>query len=730
LLDNDVAWPEYPMERDTVDIDVIHPDTEVDICTYPCLSPAIVYNGKEFSLRVDEMNTGDVPLTDVSVTVSADPAVDGFPVTLDLDSEYSNSGDTNDNGILDPGEVWTWIIDDVVITEVTTFVAIGDAMDPMENRVTWDQYEDERDEIEITPIDPDTLVDVNVLEDEDVSVIDDEVIAYAGGTVDLEITEENTGDDALLLPYVWLALQDTDGVNITTWSLGKDSDYYVEGDTNGDGVLDADDPDTVEDEAETWVWEITGVVVNQDSMIIAKGHGMDSLHNDVSYDNGYLDERDIVEIDTIDPDTKVVVTSSEDMIYEGETVDLTVTETNTGDDPLDNPHVWVGGLNSSGHVIDLNADDPDLMDGWVLDKDSAEFVSGDTTPDWDPLDGDDPGNGILEVGETWTWTITGVELNQDVVIIAKGHGLDSLENDVTHPEYPRERSRIVVETIDPDTETCISTTEDEPAITIRKGDTVDLLVTESNTGDDPITSPSVTVYDADDLVTPLYVLDKASTYYVEGDINDNGILDPDDPMTAGNEGEDWIWIIIDVPIDGNTTFVAFGDGLDSLGNNVNYENGYEDERDQIGIDVVDPDTQVCLTVCPCPLAEHTIYEGDELFLTISETNTGDEALNNPYIWVAGLNSEGLVIDLNTDDAEMDGWLLDKADLASGDTNDNDILDIGETWIWTIDEVVVQEDVTLVVKGHGTSPGLEEDITYPEYPHERDAAYVTVVEVED
>lgn len=138
---------------------------------------------------------------------------------------------------------------------------------------------------------------------------------------------------------------------------------------------------------------------------------------------------------------------------------------------------------------------------------------------------------------------------------------------------------------------------------------------------------------------------------------------------------------------------------------------------------INRNVNVCLTVCPCPLEEHTIYSGDELYLTISETNTGDEPLNNPFVWVGVLDADtGLIIE---------SWMMDKSvpDYQSGDANDNDILDKGEAWIWYIAEVEVEDDVTIIAKGHGTFPGLNKDITYPDYPRQRDSVYVKVVEVE-
>ncbi|PLX20780.1 hypothetical protein C0584_04820, partial [Candidatus Parcubacteria bacterium] len=104
---------------------------------------------------------------------------------------------------------------------------------------------------------PNTLLDISVSSS----------TVYAGDTVDLTITEENTGDVKLNNPYVDVF----DGSATTT--LNKASASFVDGDDNDDGILDPE---------ETWQWIITGVVVNSDTSYTATGHGTDALGGDVT----------------------------------------------------------------------------------------------------------------------------------------------------------------------------------------------------------------------------------------------------------------------------------------------------------------------------------------------------------------------------------------------------------------------------------------------------------------
>jgi uncharacterized repeat protein (TIGR01451 family) len=75
--------------------------------------------------------------------------------------------------------------------------------------------------------------------------------------------------------------------------------------------------------------------------------------------------------------------------------------------------------------------------------------------------------------------------------------------------------------------------------------------------------------------------------------------------------------------------------------------------------------------------------GDTILYTISVTNTGDTTLSgvvliDPFIQ-ASLDKNG------------DG-VIDLQDIVSGDENNNGLLDLGETWVWTGSYQVTQEDI--------------------------------------
>jgi hypothetical protein len=187
----------------------------------------------------------------------------------------------------------------------------------------------------------------------------------------------------------------------------------------------------------------------------------------------------------------------------------------------------------------------------TLTKSSSSFAGGDTNSD-----------GILGVGEAWTWTLNSGPLTATTIFTATGHGLDPLGKDITFPCYPGERVYVPVIVIKPNTmvEIAACTTS------VYSGDKVMLAVTDHNFGDVPLTGPRVVLSPiGKELVAPPS----------GGDINQNGILDV---------GESWWWLVRDVEVNATTTFTAIGHGFDPLGNDVTYP-AYNKERAEVTVTV-------------------------------------------------------------------------------------------------------------------------------------------------
>src|SRR6056297_2821785 len=500
-------------------------------------------------------------------------------------------------------------------------------------------------------INPDTMVNIT----------SSAVNVYAGDTVDLTITEANTGDVDLTNVYVELFT----GTNPTPDVLDENSSNFS-GDTDSDGVLDV---------GETWQWMVNGVVVDGDTNFEVLGFGTDSLGNEVSFDTGYEGEKDDVDVYTINPDTMVNITSSAVNVYAGDTVDLTITEANTGDDPLTNVHVDV--YKNSLMMT-------------TLDETSLEFSGG------------DDGNGILDPGETWTWMVTGIAINEETLFEVLGFGNDSLGNEVSFVEgYENEKDHIDVYTINPDTMVNITSS----AVNVYAGDTVDLTITESNTGDNDLTNVYVELFTGTN-PTP-DVLDENSSNF-SGDTDSDGVLDV---------GETWQWMVNGVVVDGDTNFEVLGFGTDSLGNEVSFDTGYEGEKDDVDVYTINPDTMVSVTAEQEGASVEMVPMGDVVDLVISEKNTGDDPLTDVYVDV--YQNGSMIATLDETSAEFTG----------GDDGDG-VLEPGETWTWMITGIVINEETMFEVYGYGTD-SLGNVVSYEnQYMNEKDDTTVYLMPTRD
>jgi hypothetical protein len=217
--------------------------------------------------------------------------------------------------------------------------------------------------------------------------------------VDLTITEENDGEVDLTNPYVEVTQE---GALIATLVAPPDS-----GD-DGNGILDT---------GETWTWTITSDPITVDpTNFVATGYGTDPLGNVITYPED-PDEQDDVQVDLLAPSTDIDISSSATRVLPGDTVELTITEENDGSVPLTDVYVEV---TQQGTLI-------------------ATLIA--------PPDSGDDGDGVLDVVETWSWTITSDPITEDpTTFVATGYGTDPLGNVITWPDDPEERDDVTVRT--------------------------------------------------------------------------------------------------------------------------------------------------------------------------------------------------------------------------------------------------------------------------------------------
>jgi uncharacterized repeat protein (TIGR01451 family) len=383
------ADEEEASDRDTLSKTVIHPSTITSITS----SDSQVVAGDTVTLTITEENDGDVNLTNASTTVD-----NGVGTLTSASPNFS--GDDGDS-ILEPGETWQWTVD-VVVGADTTYTATGHGTDPLGVDITFPLDQEEQDSVTVDTILPSTITTISSSES---SVI-------AGGTVTLTVTEQNNSEGDLTNAHV-----DVDN------GVGTLSAPPTSGD-DGDGLLEP---------GETWSWTVSNVVVNADTTFTATGHGtingMDVTfcadpQNPPANTICDQEEQDSVEVTVIEPTTIVSITSSAALVTLGDSVTLTITETNDGDVDLTNPFVELSPL------------------GLNLDETSTEFTGGDA--------GD---LGVLDPGETWTWVVTHAPA-ANTTYTATGHGTDPLGNDVTFPDDPEEQDSVSVEVEERDLAGC------------------------------------------------------------------------------------------------------------------------------------------------------------------------------------------------------------------------------------------------------------------------------------
>ena len=222
------------------------------------------------------------------------------------------------------------------------------------------------------------------------------------------------------------------------------------------------------------------------------------------------------------------------------------------------------------------------------------------------------------------------------------------------------------------------------------GDTIDYVMTVSNPGANTRTNTLTRIWDTlpdgtvIEFLAPVDTLVQApgetATFYASYTVDASHLICLSGPG---------YWAV-------RNTFEA--EGYDSAGDGV-YVFVTRNSR------IIQPDTEVGIDASATSVAP-----GGSVGLTITEANTGDAELTNPYVEVW-----------------KDGGLL--ATLTqppdSGDLNGDEILDPGETWSWTISSGPISDDTTFVALGFGTDP-LGNEVSYAEgYLAERDEVTVTV-----
>ncbi|MEM7530773.1 MAG: SdrD B-like domain-containing protein [Chloroflexota bacterium] len=646
---------------DSWDAGIFQNDPSIDVTVV--VDNPLIYSGDDVTYTYTVDNDGNVPLDNVTLN----------------DNVCTNitfvSGDTNNDGILDVDETWTYTCS-TTLNNDTTNTATAAGLDP-----NGDPVQD-TDTADVDTIDPGIMVEVTP----------DQTTVPPGTDVTYTYNVTNEGD----VPLDNVQLSDDVCSPVT----------FVSGDTNNDNILDLD---------ETWVYTCT-TTINEDTTNVATVTGDDPLDGTVSDDDAAF-------VDVVNPGIEVDKSASTLVAYVGDTIIYTYEVSNSGDTPIRNVSVvddhcapltlqsgddnndnvldvgetWIytcqvalqddthntvratGDPDGGDPVSDEDMEDVDIIDPAiqitvqpdqpvVLAGTDVEYTYQVTNEGDDPLSnvvvtddrcspvtfvsGDDNNDGILDLNETWIYTCTAT-INEDTPNTADVDSDDSLGNPVT------DEDNAFVDVINPDYN--VEKTAD--ATQISAGGDVTYSYAVENTGDVPISNVVVT----DDTCSPVT--------FVSGDTNNDGNLDVDE-----------IWnYTCTTTLSQDTTNTVTVRGEDPLGNPM-------EDKDMLDVDTIDPGISVDVTP-----DQNVVNPGDDVTYTYEVVNTGDTPLDNVQL---------------TDDT------CSPVTFVSGDTDNDGELDLDETWVYTC-TTPINEDTTNTATVTGDDP-LNNTVT------DDDTAFVDVI----
>jgi lipocalin len=252
--------------------------------------------------------------------------------------------------------------------------------------------------------------------------------------------------------------------------------------------------------------------------------------------------------------------------------------------------------------------------------------------------GDSDGDGRLDIRETWIFTATYTVTEEDsdpLVNVATASGSYARGRTVT------DRAEASVAILRP----AIAIAKAANCTEAHEGDEITYTYNVTNTGSTPLSNVSVSDDKAGDAA------------YESGDTNDDDKLDVD---------ETWIFTATYTVTDEDTdplVNVATASGTDASGETVS-------AQASASVAILRPAIAIA-KAANCTEAR----EGDKITYTYNVTNTGSTPLSNVSV---------------SDDKAGD------AVYQSGDTNDDDKLDVDETWIFTASYTVTDEDTDPLV----------------------------------
>ncbi len=520
----------------------------------------------------------------------------------------------------------------------------------------------------------DPLVDItktaDVFNSDETDDLDD-IADVAGDVIRYTVTVANTGnvtlDPTVVDPFVSL-------------TNDADEDGVIDGDTDENGRLDV---------GESWIYTGQHVVTQAD---LDNRGNYDSIDPDTVNDDVI---RNVAGVTTtqgadnetfadtlIDYDPRINLLKTADVFNSDETDDV--------DNIVDAAGDVIKYTITAENIGNITLTNLVLNDPLVADLDNDLNNDG-------QIDGDENGNGKLDVGETWTWTASYAVTQED--IDARGNYDTPLDEDEINDDIIRNEVGVITaegaeDDIFVDSEIAIDAaltitklddvwnadnTDDLDDVIDGQGDVIRYSINVKNVGNVSLTNPI--------LVDPLLASldnDLDNDGVIDGDINDNEKLDV---------GETWTW---------SSSYVVTQANMDSHGN---YDS--ESDMDEINDDVIRNDVSVTTNEGASGEASAIttlLYDPDLAITKTADVEFVDEAGDRIVYTIAVKNDGNITLDgVTVEDDMLVGSLTNDADedgIIDGDLNENGKLDVGETWLWTGEYLVTEDDIQAAMMSSG------------------------------
>ncbi|PHN00564.1 beta strand repeat-containing protein, partial [Flavilitoribacter nigricans] len=650
--------------------------------TYDAVGDVVNYD-------IEVLNDGNVSIYNVVVT---DPGADaGTILPVDADTDGFNDGDTDENGVLDVGETWLYTaahtitqddIDDGLYTNTATVNAVadtngdGDGNDAGVGDVAVTDSDDETVNAAQAP----SIMLTKTANNID-GVASPTTYDAVGDVVNYDIAVLNDGNVS-----IYNVLVTDPGADAgTILPVDADTDGFNDGDTDEDGVLDV---------GETWLYTAAHTITQDDID--------DGLYTNTATVNGVADTNGDGDGNDAGVGDVAVTDSDDETVNATQAPSIMLTKTANNIDGVASPTTYdavgdvvnydIAVLNDGNvSIYNVVVTDPGADAGTILpvDADTDGFNDGDTDED-----------GVLDVGETWLYTAAhtitqddiddGLYTNTATVNAVADTNGDGDGNDAGVGD---------VAVMDSDDET-VNAAQD-PSIMLTKtannidgvaspttydavGDVVNYDIAVLNDGNVSIYNVVVTDPGAD--AGTILPVDADTDGFNDGDTDEDGVLDV---------GETWLYtaahtITQDDIDDGLYTNTATVNGVaDTNGDGDGNDAGVGD------VAVTDSDDET-VNAAQAPsimltktannidgVASPTTYDavGDVVNYDIAVLNDGNVSIYNVVVTDPGADA-GTILPV---DADTDGF-------NDGDTDEDGVLDVGETWLYTAAHTITQDDI--------------------------------------